>query len=130
MSPQLKPLEWTASSRKDLKAMPEDVQDVFGYALQIAQEGGKTSNAKPLRGFGGAGVLEIVDDYDGDTYRAVYTIKFEHALYVLHVFQKKSTHGIATPESDLALIRLRLRAAEQHHADNYEQAKEDKKEPK
>lgn len=102
--------------------MPEDVQDVFGYALQIAQEGGKTNNAKPLRAFGGAGVLEIVDDYDGDTYRAVYTVRFEHAVYVLHVFQKKSRRGIATPESDMELIALRLRAAQQHHAENYDQA--------
>ena len=92
--------------------MPSQVQRTFGYALHIAQEGGKDANAKPLQGFGGAGVLEILEnDMDG-TYRAVYTVRFEEAVFVLHCFQKKSKHGIATSREDMALIRARLRTAE------------------
>jgi phage-related protein len=109
-----KSLYWVASSRKDLKALPEEVQDIFGYALYLAQTGTKHDQAKPLKGFGGAGVLEVVEDYHGDTYRAVYTIKLADAVYVLHCFQKKSTQGIATPKPDLDLIRDRLKAAEAH----------------
>jgi phage-related protein len=111
----LKPLYWAGSSKKDLLSLPDDVKDVFGYALHIAQTGGKHSQSKPLKGFGGAGVLEVVEDYQGDTYRAVYTVKFTNAVYVLHCFQKKSSNGIATPKPDLELIRTRLQAAEQHH---------------
>ena len=111
----LKTLHWAGSSRKDLLALPEDVKDVFGYALHLAQTGGKHSQSKPLKGFGGAGVLEVVEDYQGDTYRAVYTVKFSNAVYVLHCFQKKSSNGIATPKPDMDLIRTRLQAAEQHH---------------
>ena len=94
--------------------MPDEVQDVFGYALHMAQMGKKHSHAKPLKGFGGAGVLEVVEDHVGDTYRAVYTVKVSGAVYVLHCFQKKSTHGIETPKHDLELIRDRLLAAEAH----------------
>lgn len=114
MDKQPKPLYWVASSRKDLKALPEEVQDVFGYALYLAQTGTKHDQVKPLKGFGGAGVLEVVEDYHGDTYRAVYTIKLADAVYVLHCFQKKSTQGIATPKPDLDLIRERLKVAEAH----------------
>lgn len=85
-----KPLRWIGSSKEDVRAFPEDVKDVMGYALHLAQLGGKHPGAKPLIGYRGAGVLEIVDDYDGDTYRAVYTVKFASAVYVLHAFQKKS----------------------------------------
>lgn len=109
-----KPLHWVGSSKKDLSDMPDDVQDVFGYALHQAQEGGKHSQAKPLKGFSGAGVLEVVEDYDGDTYRAVYTVKFGAAVYALHCFQKKSTKGIETPQHDIDLIKSRLKAAEAH----------------
>jgi len=109
-----KPLFWIASARKDLKAMPEDVQDMFGFALHLAQSGKKHDNAKPLKGFGGAGVLEIVEDCKGETYRAAYTVKLANAVYVLHCFQKKSTQGIATPKPDMDLIRERLKAAEAH----------------
>jgi len=109
-----KPVYWVGSSKKDLKEMPEDVQDVFGYALQQAQSGKKHPDAKPLKGFGGAGVLEVVEDFDSDTYRAVYTVKFGDAVYVLHCFQKKSTKGIETPQKDIELIRNRLKAAEEH----------------
>lgn len=114
MEQQQKPLYWVASSKKDLKDLPEEVQDVFGYALHLAQDGKKHDQAKPLKGFGGAGVLEVVEDFNGDTYRAAYTVKFANAVYVLHCFQKKSTHGIATPKPDMDLIRERLKAAEAH----------------
>ena len=105
-------LKWVASSKKDLVCMPEDVQDVFGYALHLAQAGKKHPQAKPLKGFHGSGVLEVVEDNRGDTYRVVYTVKFQDAVYVLHCFKKKSTQGIATPKSDIDLINIRLRAVE------------------
>ena len=111
-----KPLFWLGSSRKDLRGFPEPVKDIIGHALFIAQLGRKHEDAKPLRGYGGAGVLELVEDFDGDTYRAVYTVKFTDAVYVLHVFQKKSKKGIETPQKDLDLIKERLRRAEQDHA--------------
>ncbi len=107
-------LVWIASAKKDLMAMPEDVQDTFGYALHLAQTGKKHEQAKPLKGFGSAGVLEVVEDDAGSTYRAVYTVRMRNAVYVLHCFQKKSTRGIATPKPDLDLIRERLKAAEMH----------------
>ncbi|GMB67934.1 hypothetical protein PBNK5_14490 [Pectobacterium brasiliense] len=110
----MKSLYWVGSSKKDLQSLPADVQDVFGYALHVAQTGGKHTQAKPLKGFGGAGVLEVVEDYIGDTYRAVYTVKFGEAVYVLHTFQKKSSSGIATPKSDMNTIRERLKTAENH----------------
>lgn len=112
----VKPLEWVASSKKDLMSMPSEVVDVFGFALHVAQHGGKHSQAKPLKGFGSAGVLEVVEDDDGNTYRAVYTVRFDNALYVLHCFQKKSHKGIATPKQDIDLVRDRLKLA-QHHAE-------------
>lgn len=108
--PMIRPLRWVGSAKKDLSAMPDDVQDTFGYALHLAQAGGKHSQAKPLKGYGGAGVLEVVEDHQGDTYRAVYTVRYAGAVYVLHCFQKKSTHGIATPKPDLDLIDARLKA--------------------
>ena len=109
-----KPLYWIASAKKDLRAMPEDVQDVFGFALHLAQEGKKHDKAKPRKGFGGANVLEVVEDCKGDTYRAAYTVKLANSVYVLHCFQKKSKQGIATPKPDLDFIRERLKAAEAH----------------
>lgn len=111
---QQKALYWLSSSKKDLIAFPEEAQDVFGYALHLAQEGKKHEQARPLKGFGGAGVLEVVEDCKGNAYRAVYTVKFGNAVYVLHCFQKKSTHGIETPKPDMELIRERLKAAEVH----------------
>jgi len=107
-----KPLRWVASSKKDLMAMPEDVRDTFGYALHLAQIGQKHPDAKPLKGFGGAGVLEVVEDFEGDAYRAVYTVRYAGAVYVVHCFQKKSTQGIATPKQDVELIKSRLKAIE------------------
>jgi phage-related protein len=110
-----KPLFWMGSSRKDLKSFPDDVQDVMGRALLDAQLEDKHPNAKPLQGFGGAGVLEMVDDHAGDTYRTVYTVRFKGAVYVLHAFQKKATHGIATPKHEMDVVRGRYRAAEEHY---------------
>ena len=108
----MKALAWIGSARKDLKALPEEVQDIFGYALFLAQTGEKHDQAKPFKGFGSAGVLEVVEDHNGNTYRAVYTVRFEHAVYVLHCFQKKSAQGKATPKPDMDLIHTRLQAAE------------------
>jgi len=116
---QPKPLVWIGSSRKDMESFPEDVQDLFGYALYVAQMGGKHPDAKPLKGFGGAGVLEIVDDYKGGTYRAVYTVRLSEAVYALHAYQKKSTTGIATRREDVDLIRQRLRQALEIHRQGY-----------
>ena len=93
----VKPLEWVASAKKDLMAMPSEVVDVFGFALHVAQHGGKHLQAKPLKGFGSAGVLEIVEDDDGSTYRAVYTVRFGNALYVLHCFQKNRIRALKRP---------------------------------
>ena len=95
-------------------AMPDDVQDTFGYALHQAQSGKKHEQAKPLKGFGSAGVLEVVEDSGGSTFRAVYTVKFGDAIYVLHCFQKKSTQGISTPKPVVDVISERLKAAEMH----------------
>jgi phage-related protein len=117
-----KPVEWVGSARDDLKAFPGDVVREIGHALYVAQIGGKHPSAKPLTGdkeFKGAGVLEIVEDHDGSAYRAVYTVKFAGAIYVLHAFQKKSKRGIATPKSDIELIKRRLGAAREHHAAIY-----------
>lgn len=110
----MKPLYWVASSKKDLQFLPDDVQDVFGYALYLAQTGGKHPQTKPLKGFNGAGVLEVTEDFFGATWRADYTVKFGEAVYVLHVFQKKSLSGIATPKPDMDKIRERFKAAESH----------------
>ncbi len=112
---QPKPVIWIGSSHEDWKSLPDDVQDVMGYALHLAQCGEKSGNTKPLTGFKGASVLEITDDYDGDTYRAVYTVRFQGVVYVLHVFQKKSKKGIATPKSHLQLIEQRLKKAKDDH---------------
>ncbi len=107
-----KPLAWIASSYKDLMALPPDVRRRFGYALSLAQTGDQDDAAKVLKGFGGAGVLEVVEDDTGGTYRAVYTVKFAEAVFVLHCFQKKSKSGIATPQVDMDIIRTRLKVAE------------------
>ncbi len=115
-TPSIKPVFWVGSAKADLCAFPEEVKDSIGFALFVAQQGGKHASVKPLRGFGGAGVLEIVEDHDGDTYRAVYTVKFAGRVYVLHSFQKKSKSGIATPKAELNLIKARLKRAEEEHA--------------
>jgi phage-related protein len=111
--PSLKPVIWVGSSRRDLREFPEPVQDHMGYALYVAQLGGKHRDTKTLSGLGGAGVVEIVKDYRGDTFRAVYTVRYADTVYVLHAFQKKSKTGRETPRRDIELIRRRLREAEQ-----------------
>ncbi len=109
----LKPLAWVGSATRDLLALPEEVIDAFGYARYVAQTGKKHERAKALHGFGSAGILEIVEDWRGNTYRAVYTVRFSAAVFVLHVFQKKAKQGIATPRQDMELTRERLKVAEQ-----------------
>ena len=108
-----KPLKWIGSAKRDLDSMPEDVKDLFGHAIDLAQAGGKHQDAKALSGFGSAGVLEVVEDFRSDTYRAVYTVKFAGWVYVLHCFQKKSKSGIKTPKADMDMINARLKAAKQ-----------------
>lgn len=105
-------LVWVGGCKKDLLALPADVRKFFGHALDFAQRGDQHVAAKVMKGFGGAGVLEVVEDYMGGTYRAVYTVKFEEAVFVLHCFQKKSKSGIATPKEDMNIIRARLKVAE------------------
>jgi phage-related protein len=112
MAGKEKPLEWIGSSFKDLMALSPEVRRRFGYALSLAQMGDQDDAAKVLRGFSGAGVLEVVEDDAGGTYRAVYTVKFSEAVFVLHCFQKKSKSGIATPKPDMDIIRARLKVAE------------------
>jgi len=112
---RLKPVIWIGSSRKDLKSFPDEVRDFVGHTLYQAQMGRRVLRAKPLLGFGGAGVIEIIKDYNTDTYRAVYTLKFDDVIYVLHAFQKKSKQGIATPKSDVDLIKARLKLAEKDY---------------
>ena len=107
-----KSLKWIGSSHKDLMALPVDVRRFFGFALSLAQAGDTHDAAKVLKGFGGAGVLEVVEDDVGGTYRAVYTVKFAEAVFVLHCFQKKSKRGIATPKEDMDIIHARLKTAE------------------
>ena len=113
--PQPKPVRWIGSSRDDLRAFAEDVRLRVGGALWEAQLGRKAGWTKPLRGFGGAGVLEVVDDFDGDTFRAVYTVRFAGLVYVLHAFQKKSKSGAATPRHEIELIEQRLRRAKEDY---------------
>jgi phage-related protein len=110
-----KPLRWIGSSLEDLSQFPGAVKKAMGHALHLAQMGQKAPSAKPLRGYQGAGVLEVVEDHVGDTYRAVYTVRFPDAIYALHAFQKKSKKGIATPKHELDLIEARLKAAEDDH---------------
>ena len=111
-----KPVRWVGSSRDDLRGFPEEVRNRVGGALWEAQLGRKAPFAKPLKGFGGTGVLEVVDDFVGDTYRAVYTVRFAGVVYVLHAFQKKSKRGIATPHQEIRLIQQRLRRAREDYA--------------
>ena len=118
---QPKPVVRIGSSHENWRAFPDDAQDVLGYALHLAQCGEKAGNAKPLTGFKGASVLEITDDYNSDTYRAVYTVKLQGVVYVLHVFQKKSKKGFATPKSHIQLIEQRLKKAKEYHDKHYKQ---------
>ena len=117
-SEMLKPVEWVGSSKGDLKKFPAAVQDRVGFALYQAQIGLRHRDATLLKGLGPQ-VLEVVSRYDGDTYRAVYTVRFKLAVYVLHAFQKKAKRGIETPKQEIDLIKRRLRTAEQHYKDVY-----------
>jgi phage-related protein len=111
----LKPVRWIGRSKDDLSAFPTETRRQVGYALHLAQAGDKHPSAKPLHGFSGAGVLEVVEASAGDTYRAVYTVRFAEVVYVLHCFKKKSKQGVKTPKHDIDLIRERLRRAEEDH---------------
>ena len=108
------PLDWIGSAKNDLLAFPDPVIDAVGYALGVAQLGGKHPHAKPWKGEG-SGVFEVVEDFSGDTFRAVYTVRFAEVIYVLHAFQKKSAKGIATATKDIAMIRARLKLAQADH---------------
>lgn len=114
----LKPVEWVGSSKADLKRFPDPVQGRMGFAIYRAQFGRRHRDAKPLKGFG-SGVVEVVARHDGNTFRAVYSVRFETAVYVLHAFQKKARRGTATPKPELDLVRRRLRAAELHYRDTH-----------
>lgn len=117
----MRPLSWIGSSYDDFTAFPAAVQDDMGFALYVAQCGDRHPNAKPLKGFGGAGVMEIVESFDGNAYRAVYTVRFAKRVLVLHAFQKKSRKGISMPPQEIALIKRRLRVA----ADEYRRLQEE-----
>ena len=116
----LKPIRWIGSSLRDLKSFPSEVRSEVGYALYAAQNGEMDPSAKPMKGFGGASVMKIVAPFFGDTWRAIYTVRFQDVVYVLHAFQKKSKSGIATPQKDIELIRQRLAAAERDYKEKRE----------
>jgi phage-related protein len=118
----VRPLLWIASSKRDYRKFPPPVQDDLGFELFLAQTGQHPPSAKPLKGLG-SGVVELVEDFDGDTYRAVYTVRFGDAVYVLHAFKKKSKRGNKTPQGDIDLVRRRLRHAEQDHAERFKKEK-------
>ncbi len=111
----VKPLRWIGSSLRDLKSFPSEVRADVGYALYAAQNGEMDPSAKPMKGFGGGSVMEIVAPFSGDTWRAIYTVRFQDVVYVLHAFQKKSKSGRATPKKELELIRQRLASAERDY---------------
>ena len=111
----MKPLHWVGSSKQDLQTFPREARREIGFALDKAQRGGKHPAAKPLQGFGGASVLEIVENHHGDTYRAVYTVRFAEWVYVLHCFKKKSKSGIKTPKQEIELIAARLKSAKEDY---------------
>jgi phage-related protein len=119
----VKPLRWIGPSKDELMEFPEPVIQAMGYALHVAQTGEKADNAKPLSGFGGAGILEVVEDHVGDTFRAVYTVKLAGIVYVLHCFQKKSKHGISTPKPTIDLIKQRLNVAIETHEKEQDRSK-------
>lgn len=110
-----RPLFWIGSAKRDLLTFPDEVQQTVGFALHLAQSGEEHPGAKALKGFGGRGVLEIIERHDGNTYRAVYTVRLASGVFVLHCFQKKAKRGLETPAPDMDMIRKRLRDAEQEH---------------
>lgn len=115
----MKELDWIGSSKRDLLGFPLAVRKEIGHALYIAQEGGKHKNVKPLKGFGGAKVLEIVHSDNSGTFRTMYTVQFEKVIYVLHAFQKKSKIGIQTPKEEINLIKQRLKNAEEKYQQEF-----------
>lgn len=119
--PGEKPLHWIGSALKEVKSFPAEVQRTVGFALGAAQFGGKHPSAKPWKGEG-AGVLEVVKHFDGDTFRAIYTVRFARAVYVLHAFQKKSPQGVKTRQSDIDLVSKRLKMAERDYKEKYGEA--------
>lgn len=120
-------LVYLGSSQKDARKLPTEVQELFAYALEVALEGGQHEDVKPLTGFHGRSIVEVVGDYRGNTYREVYTVRFEEVIYVLHIFQKKSKKGIATPKEDIDLINQRLKWAESLYKEQYGKKKSKKK---
>jgi len=126
--PALKPLVWIGSSRRDARRLPRPVRKLFGFALRLAQQGLRHADAKSLRGFGSGAVIEVVEDFDRNTYRAVYTVKFGGVVYALHVFQKKSKEGSKTPKTDIGLIRKRLQDAEMDYRNRKRGSDEEKEE--
>jgi phage-related protein len=110
-----KPLRWVGSSFKDLKSFPSEVRSVVGYALYAAQNGNLDPAAKPMKGFSGASAIEIIAPFAGDTWRAIYTVRFQDAVYVLHAFQKKSKSGASTPKKEINLVHQRLAAAQRDY---------------
>ena len=112
----MKIVRWVGCALDILRSFPEEVRSEVGFSLEAAQRGGKALNAVPLVGFSGAGVVEIISNFDGDTYRAVYTVRYSETVYVIHAFKKKSTRGIATPRRELNLIRKRLSLVEAQEA--------------
>jgi phage-related protein len=118
----LRPLRWIGSAYKDFRTLPDDIQTEFGFQLHLAQSGQRPPSAKLLKGLG-SGTIELVEDFGGDTYRAVYTVHFATVVYVLHAFKKKSKQGIKTPQADINLIKRRLRDAEADHANNLREGK-------
>ncbi|NGX41732.1 MAG: hypothetical protein K940chlam7_00004 [Chlamydiae bacterium] len=119
MDKSTRQIVFLGSTRKDLTKLPADVRDMFSHGLKMASFGENPIDSKPLKGFGGTSVVELIENHKSDTYRAVYTVKFKEALYVLHVFKKKSTKGIATPKKDKELIEKRLKDAKSHHKTNF-----------
>ena len=110
---RLKELIWISSSKKDLLKFSDDIVQSMGYGLYIAQKGGQAENTKALKGFGGANVIEIIDSDASGTYRVVYCVKMAEVVFVLNVFQKKSKHGIKTPQEEILLVKSRLKLAEE-----------------
>lgn len=115
MATDEKPIVWVSSSREDLKAFPTEVCSQIAYALAVAQDRGQHPDVRPLIGFAGEGLLRVAEDFDGATYCAVYTVRFEEAIYVLHAFQETSTSGVSTSQSEVTVIRQRLKRAEELH---------------
>lgn len=123
----MKQIFFLGSSKDEICNFPEEVRKEIGFALYLAQSGEKSLTAVPLTGFGNAMVPEIIVDYMGDTYRSVYTVRFERAVYVLHAFKKKSKRGVSTPKHEMDLVRQRLKAAETHYKENFGKKNERKK---